>query len=138
MPRSDKKEILDSHLKSIEAFAGLGLTNKEIAHILGISEARFYDRIKEKPEIAESIERGKATAKNNLLAKAYNKSIGKGANDLNSGDNDMLRWTLARVHGMSEKKILEHRDGDNLKNKSKEELEKLLQEMEAEQNESES
>ncbi|MBS1721392.1 MAG: hypothetical protein JSS66_00125 [Armatimonadetes bacterium] len=59
MAGNRKKEIDPARLKEL---AGLGLTQKEMAGVLGMSEETFYLRLREKPELTEWIQQGKAEA----------------------------------------------------------------------------
>jgi len=130
MPRGPVKLITVSDLAKIKQLAGLGLTTREIANFFQMSPDTFYVRCRENPEILRTIEEGKTEAKKNLLAKSYLKAIGGKPQDPNSGDNDMLKWLLARVHGMSEKQIIEHRMRMQEENLTIDELEERIKELE--------
>ncbi len=58
MPR--KKKPID--LAKVEMYAQLGMTTQHIAHLVGLSPSVFYDRMAKKPEIQETIDRGRATS----------------------------------------------------------------------------
>jgi predicted DNA-binding protein YlxM (UPF0122 family) len=135
MARRDKKIIDLSDLPKIKALAGLGLSVGEIADIFSMSRATFYQRIAEMPDISKTISEGKATAKNNLLAKSYKKAMGEGAECTKSGDNEMLKYLLSRVHGLTETQVLEHVDKSGIENYTIEELEEEIRKLDT-QNES--
>ena len=56
-PRMNKKMI-----KKAYEFARQGLTNKDIANNLGVSEGYFYEYLKKYPEFYEAIQKGKEEA----------------------------------------------------------------------------
>lgn len=64
-----KKEITDEMLPKIEELAGLGFTQENIYNYFGMSCDTWYKRVKEKPEIAEAIKRGKAKTLANVTGK---------------------------------------------------------------------
>ncbi|MBS1826198.1 MAG: hypothetical protein JST93_12820 [Acidobacteria bacterium] len=59
MAGNRKKEIDPTRLREL---AGLGLTNKECAGVLGMSEETFYLRLREHPELTEFMEQGRSEA----------------------------------------------------------------------------
>lgn len=120
--RSDKKIIDLSDLHTIEKLAKLGHPVGEICDILGMSRSTFYERVAEMPEILRTVKRGKADGKSNLLRKANLKAYGKDPTDPAQGDSDMIKFLLARVHGLSEKQVIEHHEGREYDGMTDEEL----------------
>lgn len=59
MARPDVKHIIESNLDKIEKWTSSKLTNKQIAHNLGISESTFYKYKNELPELSETIKNGR-------------------------------------------------------------------------------
>lgn len=55
--------------------AGYGLTNLQIAHILGIGKDTFYRMMDEVPDLRLAIDRGVALAAMNVTQKAYQMAI---------------------------------------------------------------
>lgn len=95
---------LDAATKDfIRRLAGLGLTTQEIAHVTGVPSSTFYYRMSRDPTISEAIQQGKAQFKADLLTRAFKRA--------RHGDSDMLKFLLARVCGVNEKQVHEHRFG---------------------------
>lgn len=98
---------LDAATKDlIRRLAGIGLTTQEIAHVTGVPSSTFYYRMSRDPEISNAIHQGKAQYKADLLTRAFQRA--------RRGDGDMLKFLLARVCGVNEKQIHEHRFGVNV------------------------
>jgi len=66
-------------LEEIERMAGIGLPEKDIAYILGISEKTLYNWKKNFPEFLQAIKRGRIQGKmiivNSLFQKARNGNV---------------------------------------------------------------
>lgn len=88
-------EINDAGLTILRRSAGMGLTQKEMAALIGMSERTLYDRRKEFPAIQEVIELGEAEAgvrvANALLRRAE------------GGDMAAIRWYEMTRKGRHEK-----------------------------------
>ena len=91
MPGNKKKEIDSSELQRL---AGLGLTQKEMAGALGMSEQTFYNRLKETPELIEFIERGKAEANAKVANALFNAAV--------KGNFQAIRWWEITRRGIRE------------------------------------
>lgn len=69
-------EITKEMIEKAEELAGNGLTQQEIADCLGIGNSTLYEKLKEYPDFAEAIKRGKskgiAMMANNLVTLAKN------------------------------------------------------------------
>ena len=61
-------------LKQVESLAGLGLTDVEIATVLGISKATL-NNYKDKPEFLDSLKRGKVVADSSVTKSLYKRAI---------------------------------------------------------------
>lgn len=66
----------DLHPKLVLKYSLLGLTNLQMAGVLGISEQTFYNWQNEHPEFIESIKKGKVEADANVASMLYKKAIG--------------------------------------------------------------
>ena len=128
--RSDKKLILLSDLPKIEAFAAMGVPVGKIATIFGMTRETFYQRIAEMPEIALTIERGKANDLSHLLAKSKSMAMGP-SRDPNKpdGDSGMVKWRMAVIHGITKNLLEGELDGTDWDAYSLEELENKLREI---------
>lgn len=120
--RSDKKVFTLSDLDMIEKLAELGHPVGEICDILGMARSTFYERAAEMPELLRTVKRGKANGKSNLLRKALRKAYGKDPSNPEDGDNDMIKFLLARAHGMAEKQVVEHLEARDFDSMTDEEL----------------
>lgn len=94
--RSDKIKLSNEQINDIEGFSAIGLTQEQIAHILGVSPDTIQRRIKEgDSRITEAISRGKSLAIGNVAKKAYELAIG--------GNSAMIKYYLAIHNGWHEK-----------------------------------
>ncbi len=119
--RSDKFVFDLSDIDQIEKMAEIGLNVGEICEIFGIHRDTFYERAKEMPDLLPTVERGKKNGKRSLLLKAHQKAFGWKPKHPKSGDNDMIKFLLSRVHGLAEKQVHEIKTSD-LDDKSEAEL----------------
>ena len=62
-------------LEEIEKMAGIGLTDKDIALLLGVKERVFYYWKKKYPEFVQALKRGKTTAKMTIVNSLYRRAI---------------------------------------------------------------
>jgi len=74
MPRA-KIELSEEELSKITTMAGLGLTVVQMAAILGMSKATFDRRMSDTEGASEALEKGRATAAQNVMATAYKMAI---------------------------------------------------------------
>ena len=110
-----KKIVLtDKQIAEIETLAGLGLTQTEIATVLGIGEKTLRRRKREKQEVLTAIERGKCKAKVISGRSLLNK--------VKQGDVPAIRWFETTRFGMSEKRSIEHDLNDKQLKKMAEEF----------------
>ena len=63
-------------LGMIRKLAELGMTNEEIAYILGIAPSTIYEYQKEHPEFSESLKKGKAVADEKITRSLYERALG--------------------------------------------------------------
>ena len=75
MARSDKKELTEKDLQQLETMAGFGLTNNQMAAILGMGRATLQRRIAEDPIVSETIEKGKSKTAYQVTKKLYDKCM---------------------------------------------------------------
>jgi len=83
-------------LAQVEVIASLGLTDTEIAIILGISE-RTLNYWKKNPEFLQSIKRGKIKADFKVNQSLYHKAIGHKAVDKDGNQIDVPGETAAMI-----------------------------------------
>jgi len=62
MARPNKKAIIEENLEKIEEWAAQGLTLKQIAHNLNVSESTLYKYKAENSEIKETVKKARETA----------------------------------------------------------------------------
>jgi len=55
--------------------AGIGLTIKQIAHMLDVSKATLDRRMSEDPKVSEALEKGRAQAASKVMMSAFNMAI---------------------------------------------------------------
>lgn len=63
-------------LKQVEALAGYGLTDVEIAHVLGIAEDTLYEYRKQHPAFSEALKSGKVKADAKVIQSLYKRATG--------------------------------------------------------------
>lgn len=83
-------------LSQVEVTASLGLTDAEIAIILGISE-RTLNYWKKNPEFLQSLKRGKLKADLKVTQSLYHKAIGYKAVDKHGNQIDVPGDTTAMI-----------------------------------------
>lgn len=91
MAGNRKKEIDPTRLKEL---AGLGLTQKEMARCLGMSESTFYVRLEEQPELLEFMEQGKAEANAQVASAFFQKCL--------KGDMSAIKYWYQVNRGIKE------------------------------------
>lgn len=75
-----RKSITAKHLRQIETLAGYGLTEKQIACVIGLSAATFRRRKEDEDRVLSALEKGQAVAQSviaqALFVKARNGDLG--------------------------------------------------------------
>jgi len=90
-----KLTIDDDLIEQIEKLAGLGLTQNEIAHCLGVSPATWFNYKKDYEELGEAVGRGKARGVKEVSTVLYDLCM--------IGNMDAIKTFLKLCHGKSEK-----------------------------------
>ncbi len=90
-------------LAMIEEWARVGLTNKQIAHNMGISDTTFYDWQQKYPAFSDTIKRGKEVADQQVENALFQRAIGYTAID---------KVTETTEKGMHTKETQKHIPGD--------------------------
>lgn len=97
-------EITPEMIKKAESLAAQGLTQEQIASVLGIGKSTFYEKVKQYPELLEAIKEGKdkgiATIANALFNKAK------------SGDNTAMIFYLKARAGWRDVMAIESGTGN--------------------------
>lgn len=71
-----EKRLLDAkELEQVEKLSGLGMNIKQIGYVIGVSKSTMERRIKDQPEVAEAVEKGRAMALANVTKSAYQQAI---------------------------------------------------------------
>jgi hypothetical protein len=79
----------------VEKYAALGLLDKEIAALTGVTHQVFCQKKTELPELAVALERGRAKGVQIASAKMWE--------GINRGDKDLIKFFLSRRGGYVEK-----------------------------------
>lgn len=116
-PRPPGRKPWVPDYEKIENSAQLGLQDKEIAALSGVSHQVFCSKKNELPELVEALARGRAKG-TSMAATALWREIVK-------GDVNATKFFLERKAGWKQKQVIESR---NLENLSTEELLALLEE----------
>ena len=87
-------ELTDDHIRQIEELAGLGLTMKKIASVIGICERTFRNRKKDDERVVAALHRDMATAEATISRALFEKA--------KSGDVPAIRWWEMTRVGRSE------------------------------------
>jgi IS30 family transposase len=67
-----EKRLLDAReLEQVEKLSGLGMSVRQIGYVIGVSKSTMERRIKDQPELAEALEKGRAMAIANVSKTAY-------------------------------------------------------------------
>lgn len=115
------KSIINATL--VRNMASLGLTNKVIAQMFGISDRQFRYILKEKPELSEALNMGRSLVSMNFIEIAQEKILS--GDDKNNG---LLKMFLQSFAGLEETKVnrIEDNRSEDEETISKEELKKEL------------
>ena len=70
-----KKKLEQIDLRQVESLAALGLTDEDIALVLGIGE-RTLERYKKEPDFWHALKTGKIKADSQVAKKLYEKAMG--------------------------------------------------------------
>lgn len=71
-----KKRLLDQkELEQVEKLAGLGLNMKQIGYVVGVSKETMERRMKDQPEVADAVEKGRAMALAAVTKSAFQQAI---------------------------------------------------------------
>lgn len=84
MARPPKIKIDDKHLKQIQTMAGYGLSMGQIARVVGLSRAQFFEYARRDPRIKESIDQGRAIAASMISEALFRKA--------RTGDMVAIKW----------------------------------------------
>jgi len=68
---TQKRMITEKEIEQIEKMSGLGITLAQCAAIIGVSKKTIERRVKDQPELAVAIEKGKALALSEVAKTAY-------------------------------------------------------------------
>lgn len=72
MPEHQRPIFLtQDQLVQIERLAGLGMSQKDMAYVLGLSRSMIQRRLIDQPEVAEAVEKGKARASAAVRSTAF-------------------------------------------------------------------
>ena len=67
-----KKRLITPHeIEQCERMAGLGMTLKQMGHIIGVSKPTLDRRMLDQPELVEALERGRAKASASVRGTAF-------------------------------------------------------------------
>ena len=67
-----KKRLITPHeIEQCEKMAGLGMTLKQMGHIIGVSKPTLDRRMHDQPELADALERGRAKASAAVRSTAF-------------------------------------------------------------------
>lgn len=97
-----KKEIDPEDLPKIRKWAGLGLTEDQIAALLDMCERTFRNRMSEDPEVRAAWEKGKAVAARRVTGRLW-------AN-IKDGDKASIFFYLKTQLGWKETQVVETHD----------------------------
>lgn len=69
-----RKEITAEHIEQVQILAGYGLTETQIAHVIGLSPATFRRRKEDEEAVLSALEKGQAVAQSVIAQALYNKA----------------------------------------------------------------
>ena len=79
MPDPTKKRLLTpDEIRRCEIYYAYGMTQKEMAALIGVSIATFERRIKDQPELLEGLLKGKAKADTQVIDSLFKNAVKKG------------------------------------------------------------
>lgn len=85
--RGRKPFVIDEKiLAKVERLAAQGLTVEQIARVLGISPGTYYEKVKEYPELSETVKAGRAKGVEAISNALFDKAM--------SGDNTAMIFYL--------------------------------------------
>ena len=96
--------LTDEHLEQIAQLAGFGLTQAQIAAVIGMSPDTFLRRKKTRPEVVRALEAGKAKAEAKVGEALYTRAI--------TGDVSAIRWYEMTRAGRSEQQRVTNISGE--------------------------
>jgi len=64
-------------LEKVRAFSGLGLSQQDMANLLGVPPGTFDCWVKRKPEFARAIKEGRSTANASVTRSLFNSALGQ-------------------------------------------------------------
>ena len=95
-------EITEAVCKKAESLAAQGLTQYQIAAVLGMGERTFYEKVKEYPQFMQAIDGGKAKGitqvTNALFKKAVDGDVPAQKYYLNNRDNGNWKDRIDNTH----------------------------------------
>lgn len=105
-----KIEITDEQIRQAEILAGYGLTQNQIADVLGVARSTFR-RKKDEARVLSALQKGKAVAQLRVGKSIYEKAL--------VGDMTAAIWWEKTRAGRNEKTVQEHtgRDGGPIEQK---------------------
>lgn len=99
MPGAGPKEK-PIDLVVVERAAGIGCTPEEIATVCKVSRSTFFDRMKDTPEVADAIDRGRENGRATLRRLQWQRA--------NAGSDTMQIWLGKQLLGQRDKQAVEH------------------------------
>ena len=72
---TEKRLITIDELKQVEKMAGIGLSIRDIGNIIGVSKSTMERRMKDQPEVAEAVERGRSSALGQVAKTAFQLAV---------------------------------------------------------------
>jgi len=82
----------------LERMAASGLTNTEMAVILGITQASFENILNSNPDIAEKIEIAKAEGDHKVVQSLYRRAVGYQTREVTQKEGQPVKIVIKEVH----------------------------------------
>jgi len=115
--RPPYEPLTDRELGMLERLAGLGMSHRKLAHILGWSIKTFIKHRENDPRVLQAINRGRAKADAQVASSLFRQAL--------NGDVPAIKWWEQTRGGMREVSVTEHRIVD-VRALSDEDLENLI------------